>query len=203
MVGYSSAMVEAWSQAAIRSVERSARVVDAFAQPKQRPSYVPTGTTAFAYADQHMHPSFPAVFKASAEMFLPAGTPSSPAALNPFAASQDLAQAWMTLWMRQSTALGARNAFALWPSVLTLMTFGLPRDVALPLAEANAASVEAAEAANSAMKQVFSSYHGEGGHAAAHLMAPLMAFMTSVAMPGAQATLCPPGSSPYRRTSLN
>lgn len=196
VVGYSSAFVAAWSQVAIRSVERSASVVEAFSADQIPGATAPRGTTPFSYNEQSLHPSFPAVFKASAEMFMP---PSAASSGNMFAASTELAEAWMNLWMRQSTTIGARNAFALWPSVFTMMSFGMPKDIAVPMAEANAASVEAAQAATAAFNSAFSAYRGEGGHASAHLIAPIVALMTSVAMPGAGATLCPPGRSPARR----
>jgi hypothetical protein len=61
---------------------------------------------------------------------------------------------------------------ASWPMAYGLMSAGVPRDIAWPTAEANAAAIDAAEAASEALNQAFASYHSESGHAVAHIIAP-------------------------------
>jgi hypothetical protein len=50
-----------------------------------------------------------------------------------------------------------------------MMTFGIPRAVAMPAAEANAAAFSAAETAVGPFSIGFSSYRSEGGHATAQI----------------------------------
>lgn len=52
-----------------------------------------------------------------------------------------------------------------WPMAHAMMTAGVPRNVALPAAEANVAVMDAANAATASVTQVFSSYRSEGGFA--------------------------------------
>ena len=62
-----------------------------------------------------------------------------------------------------------RSAPVVWPMAAAMMSFGIPRAVAMPTAEANVAAFEAADAAATAMKNAFSSYRSEGGHASAQV----------------------------------
>ena len=50
-----------------------------------------------------------------------------------------------------------------------MMAFGVPRDVAMPTAEANAAAFDAAETAAGPFQSEFSSYRSDGGHASAQI----------------------------------
>ncbi len=50
-----------------------------------------------------------------------------------------------------------------------MMAFGVPRDVAMPTAEANAAAFDAAEIAVGPFQNAFSSYRSDGGHATAQI----------------------------------
>ena len=54
-----------------------------------------------------------------------------------------------------------------------MVSSGVPHTVAWPTAEANAAVLDAADAATQSIKKAFASYHTEGGHAfiARHLAA--------------------------------
>ena len=62
-----------------------------------------------------------------------------------------------------------RSAPVVWPMAAAMMSFGIPRAVAMPTAEANAAAFEAADTAVTAMKTAFSSYRSEGGDASAQV----------------------------------
>jgi hypothetical protein len=53
---------------------------------------------------------------------------------------------------------------AAWPMAFMMMASGVPRSVAWPAAEANAAVMDAADAAAASVRKVYSSYHTEGGH---------------------------------------
>ena len=54
---------------------------------------------------------------------------------------------------------------AAWPMAYVMMSSGVPHAVAWPTAEANAAVLDAANAATRSIKKVFTSYQAEGGHA--------------------------------------
>src|SRR5690606_5022061 len=55
---------------------------------------------------------------------------------------------------------------ASWPMAYAMMTAGVPRAVALPAAEANVAALDAADAAQTSIDRVFSSYRSDSGFAA-------------------------------------
>ncbi len=61
---------------------------------------------------------------------------------------------------------------AVWPMAFMLMSAGVPRSVAWPTAEANAAVMEAADVAAVSVKQVFASYQTPGGHAVSSFWPP-------------------------------
>ena len=80
-----------------------------------------------------------------------------------------------------------------------MMFFGVPRDVAMPTAEANAAAFDAVETAAAPFQDAFSNYRSDGGHASAqikyvqHMMAALTLspLGTAAGMPWMQATRGP------------
>jgi hypothetical protein len=53
---------------------------------------------------------------------------------------------------------------AAWPMAFMMMSSGVPHSVAWPTAEANAAVMDAADAATQSIKQVLASYRTDGGH---------------------------------------
>lgn len=59
-----------------------------------------------------------------------------------------------------------------WPMAYAMMTAGIPREVALPTAQANAAMGEVVELAQRSMASAFSSYQSDGGHASSHYYSP-------------------------------
>lgn len=73
--------------------------------------------------------------------------PPAPAA-NPF-------QAWFGFFPMPTPA---------WPMAFMLMASGMPHAVAWPTAEANAAVMDAADAAAVSVRKAFASYRSEGGH---------------------------------------
>ncbi len=94
----------------------------------------------------------------------------SSTAANPFAA-------WLGMFPYAA-------APAAWPMAFMFMASGVPRSVAWPAAEANVAAMEAVDVATVSVRQAFSSYRTDGGHAcaqqgwpAAHLL------MLAVLMP--------------------
>ncbi len=60
-----------------------------------------------------------------------------------------------------------RGGPAAWPMAFFMLSAGVPKSVAWPTAEANAAMMEAAEVASEQLRTVFASYRSDGGHAAA------------------------------------
>ncbi len=69
---------------------------------------------------------------------------------------------WMKAWPLQGNP-------AAWPMAFMMMGMGVSRSVAYPLAEANTAAMDAAEAAGRAVDETFSRYRSDGGHASAQL----------------------------------
>ncbi|MFA5952409.1 MAG: hypothetical protein WC807_19245 [Hyphomicrobium sp.] len=85
-------------------------------------------------------------------------------------------------WLRQDSAFASVTAWwslfplqgnpASWPMAYTMMTAGVPRDVALPTAEANIAAMEAAEIAKQTLENVFSTYRSDSGYATSQIIGP-------------------------------
>ena len=76
---------------------------------------------------------------------------------------------------------------AAWPMACMFMASGVPRSVAWPAAEANVAAMEAVDVATVSVRQAFSSYRSDGGHAtaqqgwpAAHLL--MLAVLTPLSV---------------------
>lgn len=97
----------------------------------------------------------------------------SSAAANPFAA-------WLGMFPYAA-------APAAWPMAFMFMASGVPRSVAWPAAEANVAAMEAVDVATVSVRQAFSSYRTDGGHAcaqqgwpAAHLL--MLAVLTPLSV---------------------
>lgn len=70
----------------------------------------------------------------------------------------------MTAWLAMFPFSAPPSA---WPMAFMLMSSGVPHSVAWPTAEANAAVMDAADAATQSIKQVMASYRTDGGHGAA------------------------------------
>ena len=94
-------------------------------------------------------------------------------AANPFAA-------WLGMFPFAATP-------AAWPMAYMFMASGVPRSVALPTAEANVAAMEAVDVAAVSVRQAFSNYRTDGGHAnaqqgwpAAHLL--MLAVLTPLSV---------------------
>jgi hypothetical protein len=85
-------------------------------------------------------------------------------------------------WLRQDSAFASVTAWwslfplkgnpASWPMAYTMMTAGVPRDVALPAAEANIAAMEAAGIAKQTLDNVFSTYRSDSGYATSQILGP-------------------------------
>ncbi|MDZ4843382.1 MAG: hypothetical protein SH859_14750 [Hyphomicrobium aestuarii] len=58
-----------------------------------------------------------------------------------------------------------RGTPASWPGAMSMIDAGIPRSVAWPAAEANAAALDAAAAAVEPMRKVFATAHGDSGFA--------------------------------------
>jgi hypothetical protein len=71
---------------------------------------------------------------------------------------------------------------ATWPMAYSLMNVGVPKTVAWPAAEANAAALEAAEVATASINEVFASYRSDSGHAVARIASPRSMMMTALFM---------------------
>ncbi len=79
--------------------------------------------------------------------------------VRPMASAANPMAAWLTMMPFAAPT-------AAWPMAYVMMSSGVPHAVAWPTAEANAAVLEAADAATRSIKKVFASYQAEGGHAA-------------------------------------
>lgn len=71
-----------------------------------------------------------------------------------------------------------------WPMAAMMMSAGVPQTVAWPVAEANAAALDAAEIATKALAETYASHHSASGHASSHTtFAPMKAFAMMTAVP--------------------
>jgi hypothetical protein len=66
-----------------------------------------------------------------------------------------------------ANAVPLRGSSKSWPFAQVMIESGVPRAVAWPAAEANAAALEAADTASNGFRQVMASYHTESGYAIA------------------------------------
>lgn len=103
------------------------------------------------------------------------GVPATP----PMASAAFPLTAWLDMFPLQGSP-------ACWPMAYGMMCAGVPRSVAVPMAEANVAAADAAEAAKAQVNKTFSSYRSAGGHATAQIVMAgelmLLAAMTPVAV---------------------
>jgi hypothetical protein len=84
-----------------------------------------------------------------------------PAMVDPFAGANAAFSAWLDMFSYAAAPPAA------WPMAFMLIASGVPRSVAWPTAEANAAVMDAADAAAVSVQRVMSSYRSDGGHAVA------------------------------------
>lgn len=85
----------------------------------------------------------------------------------------------MLAWL---TTLPFASAPASWPMAFMMMSSGVPHAVAWPTAEANAAVMDAADAATQSIKNVFANYHTGSGHASSSGTWPPTNMLTLMAM---------------------
>ncbi len=132
-------------------------------------------------------------FSPPAAFFDPFGLVNNPLLSNPWISqwqSQWPVQ-WPSQWAEMMRSYGwawPQPSWTMWqhPMTAALMSAGMPYSVASPTARANASAMDAADAARDGFNKAFSSYHSDGGHAAAHttpmpdlmslMMAPWLAF---------------------------
>ena len=151
-------------QPADRPSDRSGpqQSVFAWSWPVMPPQPAPPVWNPFAWATPQSFAPSPYSFAGSGAM------------ANPFAA-------WFGM-----LPFAAANPAA-WPMACMFMASGVPRSVALPAAEANVAAMEAVDIAAVSVRQAFSSYRSDGGHAtaqqgwpAAHLL--MLAVLTPLSL---------------------
>ncbi len=85
----------------------------------------------------------------------------------------------MTAWLAMFPFSSPPSA---WPMAFMLMSSGVPHSVAWPTAEANAAVMDAADAATQSIKQVFASYRTDGGHSSSAQAWPQADMLTLAAL---------------------
>jgi hypothetical protein len=92
-------------------------------------------------------------------------------------------------WMLSMTPFG-RSPVVL-QMAFAMMSFGIPRDVAMPAAEANAAALDAAETAAGPFKSMYSAFRTDGGHASAQIVEMRRVMALVMAAPLGSAALWP------------
>jgi hypothetical protein len=95
--------------------------------------------------------------------------------VRPLSQSTNPMMAWLT-------TLPFASAPASWPMAFMMMSSGVPHAVAWPTAEANAAVMDAADAATQSIKKVFANYHTGSGHASSSGIWPPANMLTLMAM---------------------
>jgi hypothetical protein len=134
---------------AMRGMEPAPAPRSWYREPPPAPQPIANGFPAPAA----MSP-FPSAWAPFAWPGLPVSPPSA-AAMNPF-----------TAWLDMMSFRGPPTA---WPMAFMMVAVGVPRNVAWPTAEANAAAIEAVEIARKSLEDAFSTYRTDGGHANAQI----------------------------------
>jgi hypothetical protein len=182
MVGYmraSSAATAAVMQQMIDVWAGAARSMSAPAEPKSASTALPTPSSLPAVWPFAMWNPLLAAFDAANPTSASRGKVS--AATLPIPAPFNAMFPWLTtqpalspqqmlhpmdIWL-------AMTPFGRSPMVLqmavAMMSIGVPRDVAMPAAEANAAALRAAETATEPLRAVLASHRTDGGHATAQI----------------------------------
>lgn len=73
-------------------------------------------------------------------------------------------------WLGPWAMFVDRRAAATWPMTFFMIAIGVPRSVAVPTAEANAALLDATVVAKQALSRAFSAYRSDSGHATTHVV---------------------------------
>lgn len=161
MTGYASAALAAYSELAAQSFSWWARALsppaaedeprswyrhpDAAARTPQRaamPAFSPFGWSPWTLPVQSAMPWL--------------GASGMPRAMpNPFTL-------WLGAWPLQGNP-------AAWPMAFAMMSFGVSRQVAFPLANANVAAIDAVNVTGRLMEETFCTYRTDGGHASAQV----------------------------------
>ncbi len=71
----------------------------------------------------------------------------------------------VTAMMTMANAIPLRGTSTSWGMAQVMIDSGVPRSIAWPAAEANAAALEAADAASNGFRKVVASFHSESGYA--------------------------------------
>lgn len=152
--GYANAATAAYANWASQAFEMMAGAVRSQEPPapprswyREPPPAPQAGVSAAPIA------GFPAPWMPFAWPGLPTSAPPA-AAMNPFTA-------WLDM-------VSFRGSPAAWPMAFMMVAAGVPRNVAWPTAEANAAAIEAADIARRSW-DTFSTYRTDGGHATAQI----------------------------------
>lgn len=88
--------------------------------------------------------------------------------------------------MAMANAVPMRGNSASWPMAKVMIDSGVPRSVAWPAAEANAAALKAADTASNGLRRIVANFHSDTGYATAArgmtptMMAMAMAFGTAL-----------------------
>lgn len=85
----------------------------------------------------------------------------------------DASTAPITAMMTMANAVPLRGTSTSWGMAQVMIDSGVPRSIAWPAAEANAAALDAADAASNGLRKIIASFHTESGYATtAHSMTP-------------------------------
>jgi hypothetical protein len=163
-VGYASAMTAAYGHAASMMIDFWADTLKTSSpKPANSQSWYREPTRSSTALAPMMAPLNP--FQAINPFAI------SPMAMNPVALAMGpgLAAGAMLPWMSMMLPPPTGRSAAV-PMAYMMLAVGVPRDVAEPAAEANAALIEAGEAVAQSVDNTFSSYRSDGGHAVAQIM---------------------------------
>lgn len=173
--GYASAAFAAYADLAGQAFGCWAQAVDAMVPGAQARSW-------YRHPDQatsrQLSFAWPAPANSPFAFFgMPVAGRTAPAVFNPLAL-------WMNAWPVQGNP-------ASWPLAFALMGMGVSRSVAYPLAQANRAALDAATAAGNAIKDSYSTYRSDGGHASTHVIMDQTKVAATAVMPLALAMATP------------
>ena len=155
-MGYATAATAAYSQMAVQALDFWCMALSGLVeeQPGERP-------TTKTYASAAPHSEMPFGMSLADWTPFPWLDGRRVEAMFNFDTSTPPPMAFLAL----SNAFPLRGSSASWPFAHAMIESGVPRAVAWPAAEANAAALDAADAASKGFRQVIASYHTESGYA--------------------------------------
>jgi hypothetical protein len=180
--GYSAAATAAFSDLALRALDFWSTALDGVSsndvpEVDAAPSATKAPDKPAQLAKTHPDAEPPFGFSLADWGCLPWFDPQRTARLMDVDASASPFSAFLAM----ANLIPLRGPSTSWPMARAMIDSGVPRAVAWPAAEANAAALDAADVATHGLRQILASYHTDSGYAvAARTTTPTMVVLAAV-----------------------